>query len=289
MHRLIISLLTSSLLCSLLAFCGPAKKSLQGAILVNPKGEVQITPPGQKAYSFNASMIKSSKGIVGQDFLIQTGSNGQVDLQFQTGVSMRLGSNSNLKLDLTQIEAGSEKSQIQMSLNGGSIVSQNLKMHKNSNIKVTTPTMVASVRGTEFIVFDESVKKLMVEEGQVEVTKPDAPDEPVVVEEGKKVEVGDEDIAVEEMSDEEQSEVDEMSEGLDYMDEDTKNSLDSIIDSFEAEKERIHAGFQEQKEKNEQIMQAEKERQQETFQNEKERITGEGGAKSELERIKNLQ
>ena len=83
----------------------PSKKIILDERIKNGVGVLKLEKEEKKTFVRGASYLplklKTGKGIVGQDFQISTGPNAQVDLQFQTGVSMRLGPNSKLKYFLT--------------------------------------------------------------------------------------------------------------------------------------------------------------------------------------------
>lgn len=102
---------------------------------------------------------------------IITGTKSKVDIQIGDGTAIRLGPNS--KLDFSQLLLNpTGNSDIKLFLSNGKIFASVRKENKNDSFTISTPTIVAGVRGTAFIL--EIKKDLMasikVVEGSVAVS-----------------------------------------------------------------------------------------------------------------------
>ncbi len=328
-----------ALLAFSLAFCG-GKKAFPGAALVNSRGQVTLLPANGQPYAFEESMKFKPEGLLLEGDAVRTGANSRVDLQFPTGLVMRLGANSNVRLSRGKILGGENYGQVLMDLKQGRLMTRKQKLNAGSRVVIRTPTLVASVRGTEFLVKqDGPAGEVLVQEGTVLVSDddeiPSAPttrdidgpptpeqpgdEEPIddpydtldedleaitngqEVDEGNKIEVTEDTEApeegdVDELNDDDRAELEEMSDGLDYMDAQGLEQIESILQSFEEAKAEIREAVEEQREKNREMMDSEKSRMRDEFEAQKDAIRGEGGVKdaqggaqSELDRIKNMQ
>ncbi len=74
---------------------------------------------------------------------IRTGKDSLIDIRFTSAMAIRLTSDSLVKLDSLTIK------NMLLNVKKGSLYGKFEKIYKNHNIRVTTPTVVASVRGTE--------------------------------------------------------------------------------------------------------------------------------------------
>ncbi|MCB1175235.1 MAG: FecR domain-containing protein [Leptospiraceae bacterium] len=283
------------------------QKAFQGAVLSNPQGEIWVTRVNNQRYQLSKENLQTGDGLVGQGDIIETKSSSSVDLQYDTGMSMRLGPGSKLTIQKSNLKEQGGSPDVHVKLDQGRLLTRSEKLGADANVLVQTPTMVASVRGTEFLVKPDE-EAVLVDEGSVAVSnttspnnaepaspdvsdpKPPAIDEDstVVVEEGNKVEEDSDEFVVQPLDEEDRQELDELSDGLEYINADTRKHLQDIISAYESEKERIHAEFQQQLDRNREIMDAEKQKQKDTFNSEKSRITGED-ARNAMDRIKNPQ
>ncbi|MCB1322770.1 MAG: FecR domain-containing protein [Leptospiraceae bacterium] len=155
------------LLCLPLMYNCSGEQNLNGALMVNPRGHIEITPTQGEAYVFNAGMVGSPKALLLEGASIQTGNESYVDLQFQTRVSLRVGPNSKLKLRESKIVLRDNESRVLLDLQSGRLFSRSDRLESNSRIVVRTPTVVAAVRGTEFLIIEEDQSELMVNGGAV--------------------------------------------------------------------------------------------------------------------------
>jgi hypothetical protein len=127
---------------------------------------VQFSIGDAKIVSAAGQRPASSGEIISFDESIVTGKASVVDLNFGTKGVIRITENSNVKLAMLQDKAGNEETQFDM--NRGKIYIILSKLSKVSNFSVKTPTTLAAVRGTSFmVVSDPKSSKISVLKGQV--------------------------------------------------------------------------------------------------------------------------
>jgi hypothetical protein len=313
------------LVCATLLGLGSAcskKPTFAGAALNRLEGTVTLVPAGGAPYRVTEAMLFTPQGLLLEGDSVSTGSASRVDIQFPTGLVMRLGADSAVKLAKGKVLSGDNFSEVVMDLTKGRLMTRKQKLHQDSRVIVQTPTITASVRGTEFLVIAEPGSgEVLVQEGTVvvsgepatrDVDAPDAPSEPdaeseieimdvdgTEVSEGTKIEINEsgdgEDVA--ELDDEDRQELAEMSDGLDYMDAQGLQQIEQIMQSFEEAKAEIGAAVEEQRLKNDDLIRQERQRMRDEFESQKSQIRGEDDnlknaqdkARSELDRIKNMQ
>lgn len=269
--------------------CKGKPDSFPGGVLVNLQGTVKVKKKAAEAIELTKENLLGKISLVREGDTITTSRKSSIDLQFQTGISMRIGPESNLVISKSILDNKNINSNINIALDQGKLMVKTGKLGKDSEVIIQSPTLVASVRGTEFLVNANDDKNILVDQGSVELTKPnDQTDKEntKIISEGNKGESSEDDIVVNPLTNEDKKELNQMKEGLEFISEETRNRMNEIVSEFEGQKERIHKEFDQQVDKNKQTMSEEKQRQQSEFQKEKNRITGEGSAKSELERIK---
>lgn len=99
---------------------------------------------------------------------IETGQDGKVSLQCSTGVIFQIGPDSRIKV--TDLVAGASADNIFIRMEKGSLSSIVSRDNGPQNVEIRTPTAVANVRGTEFIVeAEEEQTSVLVQEGEVDV------------------------------------------------------------------------------------------------------------------------
>ncbi len=99
---------------------------------------------------------------------IETGTDGKVSLQCSTGVIFQIGPDSRIKV--TDLVQGPAADNIFIRMEQGSLSSVVSRENGAQNVEIRTPTAVANVRGTEFIVeSEEEETSVLVQEGEVEV------------------------------------------------------------------------------------------------------------------------
>lgn len=128
-------------------------------------GDVQVMNAGQ--WSKATPNMKVSQGDE-----VKTGSKSQCNLQIGSDSFVAIKSNSQIKIDtLARDINGAEQTAIELKL-GKSVINPK-KLMKDESFNVTTPTAVAGVRGTKFVVENTPGAKLRVSviEGKVELKK----------------------------------------------------------------------------------------------------------------------
>lgn len=117
----------------------PADRALVLAVV----GDVQVREANSAAKTDASRRIKANATIpVGSE--IRTGKKSTITLQLSRTLVCRIGPDSVVKLDALMGEAG-------LTLRSGSVGAQ-VQPGTNTHMKVVTPTAIAGVRGTEFIV-----------------------------------------------------------------------------------------------------------------------------------------
>lgn len=99
---------------------------------------------------------------------IETGANGKVSVQCSSGVIFQIGPGSHIQV--TDLVSGSASESVFVRLNAGSLSSVVSRENGAQSVEIRTPTAVANVRGTEFLVeAEEDETSVLVQEGEVEV------------------------------------------------------------------------------------------------------------------------
>ncbi len=99
---------------------------------------------------------------------IETGADGKVSVQCSTGVIFQIGPESRIKV--TDLVSGSAGDSIFVQMAQGSLSSIVSRENGAQNVEIRTPTAVANVRGTEFLVeAEEEETSVLVQEGEVVV------------------------------------------------------------------------------------------------------------------------
>jgi len=139
-------------------------------LVVFKKGRVYLYRGGKR------SVLKKDDLLMARD-RIRTGRRAKVSIQFRTGAIFRIGPKSNVTI------RSLHRKSVAMKLGSGSVAGR----VKGYRVQITTPTAIAGVRGTEFIVESSQKKaKVLVNKGIVEVTNPRGVEKKTVTA-GKKV------------------------------------------------------------------------------------------------------
>lgn len=140
----------------------PKKPADLSAVVVFAVGDSKIQHADQTEEKAQlGSLLKTGDNVV-------TGDNGKVDIQFADGSSIRISPKSAIDFArLSQDNAGTTDTQI--ALVSGKVFAKVNKAKKEDNFTVVTPTAIAGVRGTSFIVESAEGKpaKVKVVEGSV--------------------------------------------------------------------------------------------------------------------------
>ncbi|EMY71915.1 sigma factor regulatory protein, FecR/PupR family [Leptospira vanthielii serovar Holland str. Waz Holland = ATCC 700522] len=140
----------------------PKKAADLSAVVVFAVGDSKIQHADQTEEKAQlGALLKSGDNVV-------TGDNGKVDIQFADGSSIRISPKSAIDFaKLSQDNSGTTDTQI--ALVSGKVFAKVNKAKKEDNFTVVTPTAIAGVRGTSFIVEAAEGKpaKVKVVEGAV--------------------------------------------------------------------------------------------------------------------------
>ena len=247
--------------------CKKDQVDLQGAAITALQGSVSVTDNKGTKKTISPSSLYTKDGILMPGYAIQTGRDGQVDLQFSPTMKLRMGPDTTLKIESARILASKGFEQLQLRLEKGRVFLASEKLAAASRINVVTPTAIASVRGTEWVVKEENGKsQTMVKEGKVEVAD-DTLKDSQVVEENKKAEVqSDGKITVSTQTDSDKKEVADLGRDLASITENGRNEIQSLIQQFQEQKILIQQTIEEQKKSNEEIMQQQKDSNQQLMQ-----------------------
>lgn len=142
----------------------PTKTASHAAIVAFTSGkEIKlITAKGEIAAAKGVLLQESDKVI--------TGKKSQIDLVLPNKILIRIDQNSTVEMrEFAQLESGAQRDRLM--LQRGTVFAKVAKLDKKSSFAIQTPTLVAGVRGTQFLTeADESGKgKVAVIEGKVGV------------------------------------------------------------------------------------------------------------------------
>lgn len=121
-----------------------------------------------------------------QNDMIKTGSKASAVLKVNTVGSVRVLENSEFRFTSLAVNGSNE-----LLINKGGVYSRISKLEKGTSYKVKTPTCVAAVRGTQFLVsYSETTpSEVQVLDGKVAVTSSEAPEKEEIAEKEQSVEV----------------------------------------------------------------------------------------------------
>ncbi|PJZ68192.1 transcriptional regulator [Leptospira perolatii] len=245
-------------LITILAFsigCRKAKEDLQGGVITFTKGSVQLFDKDGKSKE-----VKVDSFLLPED-RISTGKDSLADIQLMDGVVIRVKENTNLTLKKIFVDSANGDLFTDLGLNKGKIFSKvNTKLGKGSKFSVTTPTVVASVRGTEFAVEDTGKgAQALVADGSVAVSNADRPEQEAVAESGEKVSSDGKTLQEGELTDAERQELESDSATIQSITEEQRARIQEILKDFQENKQRILQGLEEQKERNRELIEGAKE------------------------------
>lgn len=162
--KTIITLLTIFLLslqCNRFQFgSNQTNDQTAGAVITFLQGNISITSQGKEAKAKLGDVVRPGDRILTKL--------GRVDLQTYRGEVIRIKDNSDV---LFRDIAGENRPNTDLHLWAGNLLVKSVKLKSGQNLSVTSPTMVAGVRGTIFSFELEkgSVPKVKVYEGAVSV------------------------------------------------------------------------------------------------------------------------
>ncbi|TGK78839.1 iron dicitrate transport regulator FecR [Leptospira montravelensis] len=150
-----------SLQCSRFQFgSNQTKDETAGAVVTFLQGNISITSQGKENKAKIGDVLRPGDRIITKL--------GRVDLQTYRGEVIRVKDNSDI---LFRDIAGETKTNTDIHMLAGNLLVKSVKLKSGQNLSVTSPTMVAGVRGTVFsFELDKgSVPKVKVYEGAVSV------------------------------------------------------------------------------------------------------------------------
>ena len=229
---------------------------LQGGVVTFLKGSAEIIRSDGKK-----SALKTEDFVMAGETVI-TGGDSYADIQFKDGVLIRVKENTEFYIEDIWINSGKNEVKARLRVRGGKLFSKiAAKMTKESEFTVVTPSSVAGVRGTEFMVDDSGkTTKTMVNDGSVMVAPTGNPEASVVIEEGKKGEAVADNVKVADLTEAEKNEMAEDSQSVASITEDARARMEEILKDFEENKKRIRQTLEEQKESDRALLDEQKEK-----------------------------
>jgi len=225
-----------------------APKTVTNSGIINfMNGDVTLTTGG--------NTVKANVGdAVTQGMIIKTGAKAVVDIHFNSSVIRILEKSSVVMKELVKdLQSNKELSEFYVE-NGKLFSKVSRKLIEGEKFSVTSPTAVAGVRGTEFLVEEENGKsKISCIEGTVAVKEPEKADtEYVLVEAGKEAEIEKgKPVSVNDLKQ-------QNLENIRKIKEDIKELREDIRKKFEEQREEIRKAVIEQKEANKQRVEDQK-------------------------------
>ncbi|PJZ64140.1 transcriptional regulator [Leptospira wolffii] len=234
--------------------CKKAKEDLQGGVITFSKGIVKIYDKDGKEKE-----LKQDTFLL-PEYKIETGKDSYADIQLAEGVLIRVKENTSLILKKVFVDSANGTIFTDLGLNKGKIFSKvGSKLDKTSQFNVTTPTVVASVRGTEFIV-EETGKgtSTRVGDGSVEVTDLDNPEKQATAESGEEVSADGKDLKEDKLTEDEVKELQDDSATIQSITEEQRARIQEILKDFQENKALILQGLEDQKARNRELIEGAK-------------------------------
>jgi hypothetical protein len=210
-------------------------------------GDVSITSDG--------NTVKANVGdAITQGMIIKTGTKAVVDIHFSGSVIRILEKSSVVMKELIK-DLSSNKELSEFYIENGKLFSKvSRKLVEGEKFSVTSPTAVAGVRGTEFLVEEENGKsRISCIEGTVAVKEPEKADtDYVLVEAGKEAEIEKgKPVSVNDLKQ-------QNLENIKRIKDEIKELREDIRKKFEEQREEIRKAVVEQKEANKQRVEDQK-------------------------------
>lgn len=187
------------MLAGTLTLCKP-KSRTYAAMVTGMTGIVEITGAGDGATKRTLSyeQLGQDPARFSQGEQLSTDENSNADLTFIGNVFVRVASESQVMLSGSKLLKGENFQELVFDLNQGALAYKSSILPRGASVKVTTPTAVAAVRGTEFLILHQDGQTaVLVQEGSVAVGPPGAEptrvveaDQKAIIHAGGKVDVG---------------------------------------------------------------------------------------------------
>lgn len=225
-------------------------KSLQAGVVTFTKGDTKLLSKDGKE-----KKIQKDTFFFKEDTII-TGKDGIVDVQLSDGVVIRVKQNSKLKLQDIIVGDNGNTINAKLKLESGKVFAKtDKKLASGSSFKISTPTFVAGIRGTEFIVEDSDGKdQTLVSDGSVSVETLDENGNPTgkesTIEKGHKGIIEKNSIKNADLSPEELAELKEDSQSISSLTEDARKRMQEIIQTLDDQKTINRDALEEQMQKN---------------------------------------
>ena len=162
------------ILCGLVFFSCAPKKHIDFGYVTFYYGNIDIIKSGEKIRPKLKMLIESGD-------VISTSKHARIDVQLENYGLIRVNQNSEVELDKI-LETINHKVTVKME--SGQILCKLKKLDKAKEFDVETPTAVAGVRGTTFLVDskeDKENSEIAVDEGNLEVINKNEPDKKLLV------------------------------------------------------------------------------------------------------------
>lgn len=263
-------LVACAILLPLAAACGKKSLDVQGGVLTALTGTLTVRSASGIVSKVGSEALNTKAAILGPGTVIEVSQPGQADIAFTSGVLLRVAGGGKLTITSARVLADQNFTQTQLRLDHGKLFVRSPKLGKTSRLAVVTPTAVAAVRGTDFLVKTEKGKtSTLVGEGSVEVSD-DQISELKPVEAGQKADVDAKGaVDVQPQTEEDKQELNNMSQGVQGITEQGRAQIQSILETFEEQKKLIRQALDEQKRSNEALLQAQKDKDQNLVKDQK--------------------
>ncbi len=143
-------------------------EDLQGGVVTQVKGDVSILSREGKLNKISSNVLYTRMAFLLPGDLLSTEAESSADIQFTSGLMARIGPATSMKVEKSMILSTKEYINISLELTTGSIFLRSEKLGPGSRITISTPTAIASVRGTEFLAINEEGRtRISVQSGSL--------------------------------------------------------------------------------------------------------------------------
>ena len=181
-RRVIMKKITLMLIIIILFLSCAKKEKIDFGFITFYYGEVIVKHLGKKTAPKLKMVLKSGDKVY-------TKKDARIDIQLQNFGLVRINENSEVDLEKVITEVNES---IEVGLDNGQILCKLSKLQKNDEFQVHTPTAVAGVRGTTFLVEsqkDKGTSEIAVASGSVEVVNKNDPENKKVVKQNETAKV----------------------------------------------------------------------------------------------------
>ena len=230
----------------------------EGALIVSVKGPVELKRADGRVANLVAPMEDENRLFLAGDTLV-TGEGGSVEILMLNGSRIRLFEKSILKGDTLDAGTDQKPFDVRLKLDSGKVFSRVSKMGKNQNYRITSPTGVAMVRGTEFLVEEKDGSMMTkVKEGSVAVTDPGRSREEIV-ESGRVASLKDGDFSIRDLSESELQDFPPPSEEIEKIRGRVQEEMEMIRESYDRRKKEVRDALESQRESSRELLENRKE------------------------------